>query len=335
MNFMPINIKLDLTPIAQSLAAIMDSGHKGVAKLAGLFVNRAFADAIRNQALQDAQNHSDGEAIRRGEKRFEDGVLMDVLPNTMPNGVVGLLGNAINVEEVSNFVKALGRTAELLENIPQQLISDEPIQKTFFNRWRKEAERIDDETLRILWSQILAHEVAAPGSISFRTMDVVRNLSLKEAQTFQRMIKGEIEGVIPRFGNGHPQFVKYHEVLSMQDAGLLTAQQSTITFDRPYSIDGKRKGTVIVLPTKDFVVYVDAPSLKLDCYVLTDAGESLLKIAQDKRTVEDYIEVLEEIAKKHSKLTISLHSVLSAQCGQVAWAATPLWARNGETVSKT
>ena len=121
----------------------------------------------------------------------------------------------------------------------------------------------------------------------------------------------------------------------MQDAGLLTAQQSTITFDRPCSMDGKRKGTIIVLPTKDFVVYVDAPTLKLDCYVLTDAGESLLKIAQDKRTVKDYIEVLEKVAKKHSNLTMSLHSILSAQCGQVAWAATPLWTRNGGAVPKT
>lgn len=330
MNFMPINIKLDLTPIAQSLAAIMDSGHKGVAKLVGLFANRAFADAIRNQALQDAQNHSDGEAIRRGEKRFEDGVLMDVLPNTTPAGAVGLLGNAIQVEEVSNFVKALGRTAELLENIPQKLISDEPIQKTFFNRWRKEAEQIDDETLRMLWSQILAHEVAAPGTISFRTMDVVRNLSLKEAQTFQRMIKGEFDGVIPRYANGYPQFISYKEVLVMQDAGLLTAQQSTVTFSRQYSIDGTRNGTAIILSDKDFVVCVESPSFELGCYVLTDAGRCLLKIAQVKRTADDYIAILRKIAEGHSKQCFSLHPIVGINGDQIAWSAIPLWTGNAK-----
>ena len=330
MNFMPININLDLTPIAQSLAAIMDSGHKGVAKLAGLFVNRAFANAIRSQALQDAQNHSDGEAIRRGEKRFEDGVLMDVLPDATPTGVVGLLGDAINVEEVSNFVKALGRTAELLENIPQQMISDEPIQKTFFNRWRKEAEQIDDDMLRHLWSQVLAHEVVSPGAISFRTMDVVRNLSLEEAQIFQRMIKGEVMGAIPSFNRGYPQFVNYKEALVMQDAGLLMAQQSEITFNRQYPIDEKRKGTVLVLPTKDFVVCVDAPSFRLSCYVLTDAGRCLLKIAQCKRDLKDYIEILKKIAEKHGEQTISLHQIVSVGGEGVAWSAIPLWTGNAK-----
>ena len=325
MNLMPIDIKLDLTPIAQSLAAIMDSGHKGVAKLVGLFANRAFADAIRNQALQDAQNHSDGEAIRRGEKRFEDGVLMDVLPNTTPAGAVGLLGNAIQVEEVSNFVKALGRTAELLENIPQKLISDEPIQKTFFNRWRKEAEQIDDETLRHLWSQVLAHEVVSPGAISFRTMDVVRNLSLDEAQIFQRMIKGEIMGAIPSFNRGYPQFITYKEALGMQDAGLLMAQQSEITVNHQYSTDGTRKGTVLVLPTKDFAVCVDAPSFRLACYVLTDAGRCLLKIAQCKRELKDYIEILKKIAETHGEQTISLHQIVSVGEEGIAWSAIPLW----------
>lgn len=325
MNLMPIDIKLDLTPIAQSLAAIMDSGHKGVAKLVGLFANRAFADAIRNRALQDAQNHFDGEAIRRGEKRFEDCVLMDVLPDATPTGVVGLLGDAIKVEEVSNFVKALGRTAELLENIPQHLISDEPIQKTFFNRWRKEVELVDDEKLREIWAQILASEVSTPKSISLRTLDVLRNLSEREACVFQNVIKGEIDGCIPIDSDGHTQYGTYSDALMLQDVGLLFAQDSRHTFLGSYAIDDKHNGTFVPLSSVGIVACMQQVKYALQCYLLTDAGKCLLRVAQGKRTLEDIKKVFMYISDQSHGVGITLHAMLQKEGPGFRWNTIPLW----------
>ena len=46
---------------------------------------------------------------------------------------------------------------------------------------------ITTEQLQYLWGRILAGEIKQPGSFSLRTLDVLRNLSRKEAESFVKL----------------------------------------------------------------------------------------------------------------------------------------------------
>ena len=328
MNLMPVDLKADFTPLVRSLANIVNSTHKGVAKLSGLCMDRALADAFREQLLRNAQNTYDAESIKRGEKRFEDGVLLDVLPLPVQPGddnIVNLIADAIKREEIANLIKALDCAAERLKDIPPHMISDEPIQKTFFNRWRKEVESVDDEQLRVMWAQIIACEVASPQSISLRTLDVLRNLSLKEARIFQEMLKGEIEGCIPIDDHGHAQYCSYADALMLQDVGLLFAHNSQHHFPASCSLVEKKKGTVALIPSMRLMACLHKENFALHCYFLTDAGRCLLRIAQGTRTLDDIKNMFAYISEQSNKVEISLHMMQTAPSDGIRWDPIPLW----------
>jgi predicted dehydrogenase len=100
---------------------------------------------------------------------------------------------------------------------------------------------IDEDELRQWWARILVEEAKKPHSISPRTLDVARRLSKEEALLFVKMVKGEVDGIIPVDSKGHPQYISYAEALMLQSAELIFAQQSQTTFRLAYDIDEKQK----------------------------------------------------------------------------------------------
>lgn len=334
----PITMKVDWTPLVQSLADILTSSHKGVAKLLDLWIGRSCATALRDRLLREAQNRADMHAVEGGTKRYEDGVLMDVVEDQYKPDIAEMMADKIRRGEVENLVKALEQTVRLLEQLPANCVSDASVSKTFFNRWHKEVELVDDEELRTIWARIMAHEVVQPGSISLRTMDVVRNLSSCEAHLFQRMIKGEIDGIIPVDGNGHPQYIKYAEALILQDAGLIFAQQSCQTFTLTYTNEQGEKGIVIMLREAGLVACVRQQKYSVNCYILTDAGKCLLRIAQGKRSLHDFIEIFTRLSSQTNKSVISLHTIHTMSQDKdmhISWSRLPLWTSSHEGKSES
>lgn len=64
-------------------------------------------------------------------------------------------------------------------------VSDKPVDKDWQTRFFTKIQDVSNENIQELWAKILAGEVSSPGKISLRTLDVVSNLSKKEAELFQ------------------------------------------------------------------------------------------------------------------------------------------------------
>ena len=57
-NLWPIALSADLTPLCQVIADILQSGHKGVCKLAEAFFGRVVNEKLRSSLLTAAQNEA-------------------------------------------------------------------------------------------------------------------------------------------------------------------------------------------------------------------------------------------------------------------------------------
>lgn len=83
-----------------------------------------------------------------------------------------------------------------LSLISNEKISDKNIDHDWFARWHREAKVVGKEKLQKLWGQILAKEIEKPNSFSYRTLNVIKNLSSKEARLFEKALRYQHEDSI-------------------------------------------------------------------------------------------------------------------------------------------
>ena len=85
----------------------------------------------------------------------------------------------LNIENVTAFA------AEELKNEPP--ITDEPLDEDWTTRFFNIAEEVSNEEMQALWGKILAGEIKQPKTYSLRTLELIRNLSKAEANTFMKV----------------------------------------------------------------------------------------------------------------------------------------------------
>jgi hypothetical protein len=87
----------------------------------------------------------------------------------------------LNIENVTTIA------AEELKN--DQSITDEPLNNDWITRFFGIVEDISDEEMQGLWGKILAGEIKKPNSYSLRSLELLKNLTKHEAETFIKVGK--------------------------------------------------------------------------------------------------------------------------------------------------
>lgn len=85
----------------------------------------------------------------------------------------------LNLESI-----ALGAADALAE---ESDISTEPVDDDWIARFFSAAQEVSNQDLQTLWSRLLAREVASPGAVPMRTLEVLKNLSPAEAHLFAQL----------------------------------------------------------------------------------------------------------------------------------------------------
>ena len=331
MEILPVQTKLnadvktDATPLVQATANVVSSSNKGVGKMLNALFGKWIAKNERSIELLQAQTEKDCADIKSGLKVYRDGQLLDCPNQATAVDVYDALHTLNHMSDARRLQAALEEAMRQISEVPSDQISDEPIPQTFFNHWRREAEMIDEDELRQWWARILVEEAKNPHSISPRTLDVARRLSKEEALLFVKMVKGEIDGIIPVDSKGHPQYISYAEALLLQGAELIFAQHSQTTFEVAYKIDENHTGTCIPLHNAGLMLCVHKKEFSISCYILTDAGRRLLPIAQEPRKVEDYIAIASRLSSLSENTIMSLHPNMRVRGAQLSWSPIPLW----------
>lgn len=182
---MSLNVELK----ADATEALTDASQnisKGSGRVWNLFFGKKEADIRRTQMLVDAQAQKDCQLILSGKMEHVDGKLV-----ARTDGK-SLAANILAVEQGQELENLAANTAvalEVLQQTPDEEISDKEVDPDFFARWRREAKVIGTKELQFIWGKILSEEVKKPESISFRTLDVVKNLTCVEAELFQEVAK--------------------------------------------------------------------------------------------------------------------------------------------------
>lgn len=132
----------------------------------------------------------------------------------------------------------------------------------------------------MIWGKILSREINNPDSISLRTMEIIKNLSYNEAKTFEianqlLFYKSDDEPILPESCHLQEFEIKYKDILSLIDAGLLSYQTAL-----SYNVKAGEKSA---LYSKKHLIVIEGKEkrdkkISINVFPLTKAGRELIKI---------------------------------------------------------
>lgn len=173
-----VNVSANLDPITNATP-------NGIRSVFNLLFWERHVKAERAIALAAAQNIVDTQKIANGSAFFdaESGRLID--EDSAKQELRSLISQTIQEEEVANLIKCSIQAAACIGEADSSN-GTEKVSESFLSRWKSEARQVSEESAQALWGRILSEEVNAPNSISLRTLDVLRNLTKLEAESFER-----------------------------------------------------------------------------------------------------------------------------------------------------
>lgn len=270
---------------------------------------RRMAEANRHKALMEAKTEGEVALIRehnriavekarlQGERALEEARALLLPPVTASEKA--LEGEVIDAEyEVTDDgPKLLARARDRqtfqeakrqlnMENVvlqaaeeigEQKKSDDKPVDPDFAARFFDGVKDVSNEEMQKIWAKLLAGEVLAPGRFSMRTLDVLRNMSMREAAYLKELTPFIVDHSVI-FSHIFVKLSKYphNNIIQLAEAGILSQNDGTLQFrwvveageTISASLSGVRiQGTAETAFTTDVAVYK-----------LTQAGSELCRL---------------------------------------------------------
>jgi len=189
----------------------------------------------------------------------------------------------INIESITAYA------AEELKDEPH--VTDEPLDEDWTTRFFRISEEVSNEEMQALWGKILAGEIKQPKTYSLRTLELIRNLSKHEADTFMKIANFAIKS-----GNGNYLFktnddkmlsknhnINYSDIALMIEIGLLQpgdfVNHQFLKQQRDQQRDQQRvftSGNIVVVAK----IKANTSTIKMPVNVFSNSGNELLKLIQ-------------------------------------------------------
>jgi Protein of unknown function (DUF2806) len=309
MDILPIKVKADLTKSIEKVTnTVCDPSRKGVSKLLNACFGSWIAKKEATIKLIEAQGNHDASLIAEGQLSYD-------IDSKVLNSVESIAAN-INIDNTQQMLETVGKAIKLLNDTPNEEISDEPLNKDFWNKWQREAEIIDEGLIKEWWAHLLKEEIKVPNKISKRTLDVVQNLGKEECELFAKLLSschGNNILVDKKWENNHfpinfPDFT-YNHLLQLDDAGLLhkdiaiadihleslqNGEQSAILYLNNYIIVGDKKIVLKALP-------------------LTIAGvELFFTVPKSPFSVDEIVNIGKLISSQNKNCKIKIHKAIDS-----------------------
>lgn len=199
----------------------------------------------------------------------------------------------INIESiVAKSTKYLGET-----------VSEEPVDEDWRTKFFNKAQDVTSKEMQEVWGKILAEEVTQPGTISFRTLEVVSSISKTEARLFENACKIAFNAGMILKKDSNISFddygINYSDLLSLRSAGLIYENDTlNITYQHIEQLGGilLEYGNKLILCSKK-----DSKNYIFNQVKFTPSGVELMNIISTEKNYR-YLEEFIELQSKQNQL---------------------------------
>lgn len=307
----------DIAGLSEPLKRLIDVVAEGIGGVSRPILTRKNADAKAYEIRTVA------EAIAKSQKllgpvTYDAGQV--VIESGQDKDALQLPEAALDKRVISRMAYQEAKRQSNLERITQyaaedfdgteEMGSDRP-DSDWTARFFRIAEDITTEQMQTLWGKVLAGEVKRPGSFSLRTLDILKNISQKEAETFVRVARiaffsgGNV--FVPNPDNG--KFIEEHfgigfiVLLLLREIGLLAPS------DLEFSLPALEKDALSIFNCGSTCVLVDRPAgipkQPVAAVVFTEIGKQLLQLVEREPADPQYIEKFASFFQKEGVVVTS------------------------------
>ena len=213
------------------------------------------------------------------------------------------------IQEQLNMESVVWKAYQTLEGAP--VVTNEPQDQDWITRYFGIVRDISTEEMQNIWSKILAGEITNPGSFSMRTLETIRNMSKKEATTFQKIVPFLIDGggdfFVTSKATIHDKYgVTYEDMMLLDECGLILSNGTvsmTISVDADSTI--AHNGEYCLL-AKGITKKTD---ITFGVYSLTTPGRELLQIIERVPNKEYFLDFAEHVFKENKLVNLEVQTV--------------------------
>jgi len=231
----------DLAGFSEPLKKFIEVVSNGIGALYGPYLIRRNADskAYEIRAIASAVGESQKligkiEYDNNGLVLTSGNVTIDSEKDSTLN-VYARATSRLNYQQIKkqiNLEQIISLAADELSN--ETIVSEEPVDDDWISRFFNLAEDVNSKEMKILWAKILAGEVKKPKSYSLRTMELLKNISIKEAGLFSKVSQFAISCInkafLPRIASFNEFGIEYSDLLLLEELNLITGIESNIKY---------------------------------------------------------------------------------------------------------
>ena len=138
------------------------------------------------------------------------------------------------VRKQQNIEAIVDKAYEELKN--SEVVSDEPVDDDWIVRFFNSVEDVSNEKLQEIWARILAGEIREPKKYPMRTLDVLRNITTKEANILEEIsfciLRTSTTAFIPRIEQLWNEFnIQFNDVCLLGEAGIINLYPHNLIID--------------------------------------------------------------------------------------------------------
>lgn len=219
----------------------------------------------------------------------------------------------LNIENVTAYA------AEELKDEPP--ITDEPLDEDWTTRFFNIVEDISNDEMQALWGKILAGEIKQPKSYSLRTLELIRNLSKNEADTFIRVANFAFKSNNNNYlykgkdTDKNSKYFSYTDISLLIEIGLIQPGDfvNYQLLQQPNDIQTIITAGNIALFVK---IKANTPTIKIPVYVFSNSGNQLLTLINQNPPF-DYVTKLSN-SIKNSNVDVKYAFILSRTETQIS-----------------
>ena len=182
------------------------------------------------------------------------------------------------------------------------------------------AKDVSDDEMRLIWSRILSGELRKPNSISVMTLETLRNMSKRDAETFHKLANFALvdtDGGDPFIPNNGIHYnveqktdeaygIRYDELLWMQELRLINLNMG---LQMSFKKDNGEPRVESTLRCGNLEIKISSEhEVHIPCYSYTRIGAQLLSIIEEITPIEAFFE--DRIKNRYSSETTKIDIIL-------------------------
>lgn len=292
----------DIAGLSDPLKRLIEVIAEGIGGISKPLLTRKNADAKAYEIKAVAEAIAESQKML-GPVRYNGGEI--VIDSGKGEGMLELPDATLDSRLVSRMSYQEAKRQANIERITQYAADDfdgseqikpERPDSDWTTRFFRIAEDITTEQMQSLWGKVLAGEVKHPGSFSLRTLDILKNISQNEAETFAKLARIAFysggKAFVPNPDRG--LFLKdnfgigFLDLLLLREIGLLAPS------DLEFSLLPVEEDSQTVFTCGSTCILIDRPAgtpkQPVQAAVFTEIGKQLLQLIDRVPADPQYIE---------------------------------------------